>query len=121
MLDSERRPAMPWKEASVMSLRREFVELARAEGCNVAQLCERFGISRKSGFKWLARFQEAGADGLADRPRRPQGSPGQTSAKVEELILNLRRAHPAWGARKLRARLTALGHKELPAVSTVHE
>lgn len=111
---------MPWKEVSSMGLRREFVELASAEGRNVAELCRRFGVSRKTAYKWLGRHRAAGLDGLADQPRRPHGSPGRTSEQVEAAIIALRKQHPAWGARKLRARLAALGHKELPATSTVH-
>lgn len=111
---------MPWKEVSSMGLRREFVEFASVEGRNVAELCRRFGVSRKTAYKWLQRHQAAGLDGLADRSRRPHRSPERTGEQVEAAILALRKQHPAWGARKLRARLAALGHKDLPAASTVH-
>jgi transposase-like protein len=65
---------MPWREVSVMDQRREFVRLAMQEGVNRRELCRRFGISPDIGYKWLAR-QQAGDAELADRSRRPHGSP----------------------------------------------
>ena len=111
---------MPWKEVSMMSQRQEFVALASHEDRNMSQLCLRFGISRQAGYELLARFKAEGLAGLADRSRRPRSSPKRTKPKVETQIVNLRKAHPAWGARKLRARLQALQQPKLPAVSTVH-
>ena len=111
---------MPWKEASSMELRREFVELASVAGGNVSQLAARFGISRKTAYKWLARFRAEGVKGLSDRSRRPRTSPGRTRRRIEAAVVRLRKRHPAWGARKLRARLSALGQGALPANSTVH-
>jgi transposase InsO family protein len=98
-----------------MSLRKEFVMLASCEGANRAALCRRFGISRKTGYKWLER---AGSR-LADESRRPSHSPTRTAVVVEDAILALRDEHPAWGARKLRRRLHDLGWDALPAPSTV--
>ncbi len=108
---------MPWQEVSTMSLRQEFVMLARAEGANRALLCRRFGISRKTGYKWLERAVNGAA--LADEARRPHASPTRTREPIERAILKLRDAHPAWGARKLRRRLEDLGWGELPVPSTV--
>lgn len=112
---------MPWNEVSAMSLRREFVMLASVEGANVSTLCRRFGVSRKTGYKWLARARREEAPVLADCSRRPGHSPARTAPVVEAIILRLRAQHPAWGARKLRARLEAKGHRALPAVSTITE
>lgn len=111
---------MPWQEVSTMSLRHEFVLLAESEGANMSALCCRFGISPKTGYKWLARYHEAGLSALMDRSRRPQVSPYQTSTDVARAILRLRDQHPAWGARKLRKRLCVLGHRNLPGPSTIH-
>ena len=102
---------MPWNEVSAMSLRREFVMLASVEGANVSTLCRRFGVSRKTGYKWLARARREEAPVLADCSRRPGHSPARTAPVVEAIILRLRAQHPAWGARKLRARLEAKGHR----------
>jgi transposase InsO family protein len=112
---------MPWKESSAMSLRQEFVTLAAAPDANVRALCRRFGISPKTAYKWVARFEAGNGspDALADRPRRPRRSPGKTSDELERGICGLRRQHPAWGGRKIHARLLALGHAEVPAPSTV--
>lgn len=110
---------MPWKEWNAVSLKEEFRSLAVVEGANVSLLCRRFGISRKTGYKWLRRYIEDGVLGLTDRARRPQHSPTTTDAETTSVIVELRQTHPAWGARKLRTRLQALGHRELPAASTI--
>src|SRR5688500_14565068 len=88
--------SMPWQERSVMSARQEFVVFASQEGASITALCVRFGISRKTGYKWRDRAA-AGDHALADLSRRPRTSPAQTSPAMEERILELRRAHPSWG------------------------
>lgn len=110
---------MPWREVSIMSSREEFVLLASEEGANVRELCRRFGISAPSAYKWLGRYRADREAGLQDRPRTPKQSPKRTEETVTAAILALRDAHPAWGARKLLARLGALGHPALPTPSTV--
>ena len=112
---------MPWTEATTVSLRAEFVRLAQNEGANISELCKRFRISRKSGYKWLARFRADGFDGLADRSRRPVSAPTRTPTKVEREVIRLRDQHPTWGGRKLRARLIALNKKSIPSPSTITE
>jgi transposase InsO family protein len=109
---------MPWKEVLVMEQRREFVGLAMQEGVNRRELCRRFGISPNVGYKWLARFA---ADGeLAERSRRPDTIPLRTDRAIEEHVLRVRDAHPAWGARKI-ARCLERDGRRPPAVSTIHE
>lgn len=110
---------MPWQEVSVMSQRKEFVMLAQGEGSNISELCRRFGISRVTGYKWLARYHAQGEDGLADISRRPHHSPGRTEEKMEEAILTVRDTHPAWGPRKIRRWLHNKGHEDLPSPSTI--
>ena len=110
---------MPWKAASIMSLRYEFIRLAMAETANIRSLCRRFEISPKTAYKWIDRYREAGEEALGDRSRRPKHSPTQTAPAVEQKILQLRQKHPSWGARKLNARLTAQGYSDLPSVSTM--
>lgn len=112
---------MPWTEVSIMSAREEFVRLAMQPGANKSALCRCYGISRPTGDKWIERFVARGKQALADASRRPHASPTRTAREVEQAIVELRQAHPAWGARTLRARLQALGVADLPAaVSTVH-
>jgi len=112
---------MPWKEATAMSLRIEFVQAALKPGSNVSRLCRRFGISRKTGYKWLNGYRDAGGDilSLADRSRRPHGSPSRTPRVMGKAILQVRDAHPAWGGRKIRAYLLNHDHVGLPSASTV--
>lgn len=108
-----------------MTERLEFCRLAQQPGGNVAELARRFGISRKTAFKVLARHREGGDAGLADRSRRPGCSPGKTALAVEAELLALRRRYPAWGARKIHALLARQREAQaradrVPAVSTVH-
>ena len=107
---------MPWELLTPMSQRKEFVSLALTDGANMARLCRRLEISRKIGYKRLARYRATGEAGLADRSRRPHRSPGETK---EALVAAVRTAHPAWGGRKIRFRLQAQGWSEAPAASTI--
>ncbi len=93
--------------------------LASAEGVNVSELCRWFGVSRKTGYNWLLRYAAEGSAGLVDQSRRPLESAGRTSAELEQGVLALRVAHPAWGGRKLRRRLQDLKHVAVPAASTI--
>ena len=68
---------MPWKVESLMFLRQEFIAFANQPQANVALLCRRFKISRKTGYKWLARARGGSVDALADASRKPAGSPGK--------------------------------------------
>lgn len=110
---------MAWRELSIVEQRSEFVVLAMADGANVARLCRRFGISRVTGYKWIARYRALGAIGLEDHSRRPRSSPERTEDRVERAVLELRSRHPAWGGRKLRARLLAMNHNDAPSASTI--
>lgn len=73
----------------------EFVRLASQADANVSELCRRFCISRKTGYKWLGR------EDLADRARRPHHSPARMPEALEARVLAVRARHPAWGARKI--------------------
>jgi transposase InsO family protein len=110
---------MPWKEWNRMELRAEFVEQVLQGQQTMAAVCREYGIARRTGYKWLARYQAAGLAGLADGSRRPHQSPQHTEPAVEAQVLALRRAHGAWGGRKIRARLLALGEHRVPAASTI--
>jgi len=111
---TRKETVMPWKEKTLMSLREEFVGLAVQDEANLSDLCRRFKISRKTGYKWLKRFRQGGTGALQDRSRCPHSSPGRVSAEVEREVLDMRAAHPAWGGRKIKARLETLG-KPTPA------
>jgi transposase InsO family protein len=109
---------MPWIPQTTMSQRHEFVLLASKAGVNFRQLCRRFRISPKSGYKWLKRFRLGGFAALGDRSRRPQTSPQTCAPAVAEKIIALREKHPTWGGRKLRRRLRDLQEPVVPAAST---
>ncbi len=92
---------MPWIQTDPMNQRTRFV-LAYEDGLySMTELCERFGVSRKTGYKWLHRYLEQGLDGLKDQSRAPHHCPHQTPACIEELLVEARRSHPRWGPRKL--------------------
>jgi transposase InsO family protein len=98
-----------------MSLRLEFVHLARQDTLTMTELCQRFNISRQTGYKWLRRGECA----LADQSRRPASSPAKTPDAMEQEVVQLRQAHPRWGGRKIRRRLEDLGFRAVPQASTV--
>ena len=111
---------MGWSEASIMSLRREFVKLATQDGANVRELCRRYEISPTTGYKWIGRGASAD-ETYADRSRRPHRSPTQTATEIEKLVLEVRDAHPVWNARKIRRLLQQQWRSDLhvPAASTI--
>jgi transposase InsO family protein len=110
---------MPWKEITTMSARTDFIQLAKLEEANISQLCRQFGISRKTGYKWLKREREMGPSGLEDRSRRPHKSPKRTKAAIETQVLAVRQKHKAWGGRKIRKILQNKGYNQVPAASTI--
>ena len=112
---------MPWQEKSLMELRLAFLERVQAGGGHFSEACAAFGISRKTGYKLVARFEAGGTQGLEDRSRRPLRSPWRVPPDVEAWIIELRTQHPAWGGRKLKRRLEDLGHTGLPSPSTITE
>jgi len=102
-----------------MSLRLEFVKFALADGSNIADLCRRFDISRKTGYKWIKRYLQLGEAGLADRSRKPKANPNKTSDMLVNAILQVRKHHQAWGGRKIRKYLLNLDWQLVPAPSTI--
>lgn len=110
---------MPWREVSLMDQRQEFILLFQQADVNRRELCRRFGVSPKTAYKWLARVGVEGKDWAQDKSRRPQLSPTRSKAKLEAAVLEIRDAHPVWGARKIR-RCLEDRHKSVPAASTVH-
>lgn len=113
---------MAWRATSPMEERIRFVKNARSGLYTMSELCERYGISRKTGYKWLGRFEADGASGLADRSRAPHRCQQRMSQWVRERLLEVRRRHPTWGPRKLLAWLAARAPKGgWPAASSVGE
>lgn len=109
---------MPWKERSVMSEREEL--LARyQQGEPVARLARDYRVARKTVDKWIGRAATGAPDALVDQSRRPHSSPRRTPDAMRELVLNLAKAHPTWGGRKLHHALRQQGHDRVPAPSTI--
>ncbi|MFO1451395.1 MAG: helix-turn-helix domain-containing protein [Opitutaceae bacterium] len=98
---------------------REFVEMAEKRDEPFVALCARFGVSRKTGYKWLKRFRLAGEAGLQQLSRRPKSSPRRTPDAVVDAVLSLRREHPDWSGQRLRTELASRGVTPLPAPSTI--
>ena len=113
---------MPWLATDVVKERTKFVlewerrwDLAEGGRINMAELCRVFGVSRQTGYDWVARYRESGSlDALVDRSRRPHDSPTKVSDDVEAAIVAARKKF-GWGGVKLRAVLAQLHpQRELP-------
>lgn len=103
-----------------MDERMRFVLEATEGWSSMSELCEKYGVSRRTGYKWLARYEAGGFAALADRSRAPRRQALETPPEIVAKIVELRRAQPTWGPRKLRARLLALEPAaRWPAASTI--
>ena len=92
---------MPWNNVTHMEEITRFVILAQTDRFTVTELCEEFGISRKTGYKHLERYAATGLKGLQARSHRPHAFPQRTEEAVEALVLAERRLHRTWGPKKL--------------------
>ena len=103
-----------------MTEKERFVILALTGRFTISSLCTDFGISRKTGHKYLSRYEAEGRDGLKEHSRRPKHCPGATADGVEKLILKERRKHQTWGPKKIRDRLMKIhGIARPPHESTI--
>lgn len=110
---------MPWKVSTHVEGRKTLaVRYLRGEG-TMRALCQEYGISRKTGHKWLNRFARHGEEGLANRSRRPKTVPHQTSDAVSAAVLAKKRQYPKWGPKKLRRLLCTEGMPAVPSESTI--
>src|SRR4051812_38051628 len=107
---------MPWKEIDVMNQRAEFVMKALRSD-NFRALCGEYGISAKTGYKWLERFKQQGLGGLSEESRRPNSHARELAEKVICEIVRLKKQRPAWGPKKIRA-IYARTHAEVPSESS---
>lgn len=113
---------MPWIQTEPEMERRKFVQAALRREEPMKVLCQRFGISRKTGYKMLARHAKSGQPGLADLSRAPKAHPNQTPPEKEAAILRVRKAHPTWGSKKILWTLDReRPDEDWPARSTVDE
>ena len=113
---------MPWSQTSPMDQRTQFIADYLRGVLSVSELCDLYGISRKTAYKVIDRYLRQGPAGLEERSRRPHTSPNHTPHEVEQALLEARRRHPSWGGKKL---LTIVQKRyprwELPHRSTVCE
>ena len=88
---------MPWKEETIMSIKEEFVQRALAKEESFSELCREYKITRKTGYRLLNRYREAGVSGLSPQSKRPLSSPAKTTPEIEEAIITTRFQEPTWG------------------------
>jgi putative transposase len=113
---------MGWTETCAVDERMRFMLAVQEHEESFAAVCRRFGVSRRVGYKWLARYEAEGAAGLFDRSRAPLCRPRRIADDIVERCLEVRRAHPTWGPLKVRAFLTRKsGKTDWPAASTIGE
>jgi transposase InsO family protein len=111
---------MPWRETSPVEERERFIKDLRHGLFTMPELCQRYGISRKTGYKWAGRYEERGWDGLVDRSRAPKTCPHRIDALVGRMICDVRRKHPSWGPFKILQYLEPRYPEiEWPAISTM--
>ena len=113
---------MTWKATDPMNEKVKFISLYLEGEETVMELCELFGISRKTGYKWIQRYESDGVEALKERSRAPRSHPHATPDDVVTSILRLRRRHPQWGPKKLRViMLKRYPDMNVPAASTIGE
>src|SRR5579863_1617588 len=112
---------MPWKEEKIMSLKLKFVEEALSKQYTIAELCRRFSITRKTGYAILERYQKEGASGLEQKSKKPLSSPYKVADEIEQAVIDLRKKHPTWGAKKILKFLVTKNIQGLPGKSTVNQ
>lgn len=113
---------MPWIESRAMDERVRFIGAIQEDPrCNFSRLCERFGISRDKGYKWLARYKEHGPSGLEDRAPIARSCPHKTDEATADRIVAERKEHSHDGPKKLRRRMLDRGELGVPAASTIGE
>ena len=113
---------LPWNDTSPETEQERFIERWQVGGVTFVEICRQFGISRKTGYKRVHRFESFGLDGLGDRSRAPLSRPSKTPSAVAERLVLERRNHPTWGPKKLVAWLRAAEPEgSWPAPSTAGE
>ncbi len=108
---------MSWKGVTVMDQKVRFIAEYLKGYFPFSELCLQFSISRKTGYKWIRRYEQEGIDGLNNRPTRPLNCPHKTDPATVEAIVQARIKHPYWGPKKL-LDILAPHYKDLPAIST---
>jgi len=113
---------MPWRETSPMDQKTQFIADYLRQSLSISELCTNYGISRKTGYKWIDRYLDDGPQGLEERSTKPYTAANRTAENIVRALIDLRSHHPTWGAGKLLA-VIERRHRgwELPARSTACE
>ena len=106
---------MPWESKTVEDIRKEFI-VAAQHTSNFSSLCREFGITRRTGYKWLERSRNG--DSLSDRSHARKTVSNKTDSATEQLILSAREENPGWGGKTIRQVLLNQGYENLPCVKT---
>ena len=110
---------MSWLEVNKVEQRKVFI-LRYFEGERMSDLCREYEISRKTGYKFIERFNQHGFDGLTDLSKRPYRMPNKTDELVENMVINMKNKYPTWGPKKLKVKLTEKHPGiNIPAASTI--
>ena len=110
---------MSWKGVTVTEQRQRFLEDYLLKYYSIAELAERFCISRKTAHKWIKRFNQNGHNGFSELSRRPHSCPWQTDKAIVGELVEARKAHPKWGPKKLIDQMERRNsERKLPAIST---
>ena len=108
---------MPWESRTVEDQRKAFVQCAKH--CeNFSALCREYGITRRTGYKWLERYEQG--ETLSDRSHKPESIPNKTPPEIEEKIIEKRLENPGWGGKKIKQVLEAKGEAGIPSSRTVN-
>ncbi len=112
---------MPWTQTCVMEQRTKFIIEVLDGTYSMVELCNYYGISRKTGYKWLERYRQDGIEALCNRSRAPHSHPHEILPQVKDSILAIKKRFPKWGAPKIRARLERIHPRwnSYPAISTI--
>lgn len=112
---------MPWRDIRPMDSKLQFVSLVLESLMTMTDLCSIFNISRKTGYKWLSRYQAEGPEGLRDKTTAPNHIPHKTSKEISDFIVSCRKKHPSWGARKITHQAQhVIPHIDLPSETTIN-
>ena len=111
---------MPWIERTAMSERLLFIEEVLSSKDTKSSICEKYGVSRTTGYYWKKRYERYGKSGLKNRSRRPHNSPNQTPAEIESLCIEVQKQHPTWGGVKIHRHLSNQGYTDLPTSKTIN-
>lgn len=110
---------MPWNEVTVMEEKKRFIQTYLTLKGTFSDLCTSFGITTKTGYKYLQRYKQNGFSGLKELNRKPKTSPSRTKLDIEQAIIHVRNLHPAWAGEKIKIYLSKKGYKKLPSKKTI--